>query len=191
MLTSYRPYHIRSCAALLLAACAGGERPPGGAAAVPGAAERAAAPSPASTPRMAAPRDPVPLTAAVELDGKRYAFSGLGECQYTSEASIYEVPATMWSSRFGSDEGGLNHVNLTLWQPKGAGDLQISLSVTTGTAVSQIATVKGADPHGRGQATAAGDAPGVLRVTGTDGDGRAVRLEVQCSRYTEPVAEGG
>ncbi len=131
-------------------------------------------------------------TATAEVDGERYAFIGLGGCQHTSDASIYEVPAAMWSARVDSPAGEIQYLNLTLWQPKASAEVQVSLGLTAGGRTHEIATVTRAPIRGRGRARVEPAASGgVLYVEGADAEGRQVRLRVDCTRFTEPVAEGG
>ena len=137
-------------------------------------------------------RDPVPLTASVEAGGATAGFKGLGECHHTTDASIYEVPAAMWTTTVDAKAESISYLNLTLWQPKSGGDLQLSLAVTVGGTTHQLATVKGAPIRGSGSATVEPrGSGGVLTVRGTDAEGRAVHVIVECSTFTEPVAEGG
>jgi hypothetical protein len=193
-----RAWTIPAC--LLLVAC-GGDRPAGGApgsSGVPAPAVNAPAASSAETPPSPAPRggiplrDPVQLTATADVDGNHYQFSGLGECQHTADASIYEVPASMWSARFSDEAGKFTYLNLTLWQPKAAPAVQVSLGLTGAGETSEIATVKGSQLRGSGTGRIEPKGEGgALIVEGRDANGQAVRLTVDCSRFTEPVAEGG
>jgi hypothetical protein len=134
----------------------------------------------------------VPLSATAEVDGHRYTFSGQGECQHTTDASIYEVPAALWSARF-TDAGSFSYLNLTLWQPKGSSGSQVSLALTVGDETAEIATVERGPKQG--SATTAGvrakDEGGTFAVEGRDAHGHPTTLTVECSRFTEPVAEGG
>jgi hypothetical protein len=191
--------HSRLTAALLLAACGGGDRPPAGeagaAAATPGSAPASSGPdgsgpAPATAGRPL--RDPVQVTVTAEVDGARSTYSGLGECHHTSDASIYDVPASMWSASADAGSGDLRYVNLTLWQPKATGEMQVSLGLTAGDVTHEIATVKGSDPKGTGTGRVEpSGAGGSMHVEGKDAEGRSVRLTVVCGRWTEPVAEGG
>ena len=65
--------------------------------------DRASAPDASAAPSAAGGsaelRDPVPLKVIAEVGGKRAAYTGMGECHHTTDASIYEVPATMWSAQ--------------------------------------------------------------------------------------------
>jgi hypothetical protein len=91
-----------------------------------------------------------------------------------------------------ADTGDLRDLNLTLWQPKGASEVQVSLALTLGGTTSGIATVKGAPIKGSGSGRAeAKGAGGALLVEGKDAAGARVRATVTCERWTEPVAEGG
>jgi hypothetical protein len=184
-------------ACFLLAACGRGDRPPAGrsgsSAPPAGSAESAPpeAPTPAAPSARLPLRDPVPLTSA-DVDGALYQFSGLGECQHTADASIYEVPASMWSARFTDVAGMFTYLNLTLWQPKAAPAVQVSLGLTGAGETSEIVTVKGSQIRGSGAGRIQPKGEGgALTVDGRDAKGRAVHLTVDCSRFTEPVAEGG
>jgi hypothetical protein len=143
-------------ACLLLAACGRGDRPAAGASGSSAPPAVSGETPPPETPDSAAPsarlplRDPVQLTAAADIGGDRYQFSGLGECQHTADASIYEVPASMWSARFTDEGGKFTYLNLTLWQPKADPAVQVSLGLTGAGENSEIATVKGSQVRGSG-----------------------------------------
>jgi hypothetical protein len=196
MIASRLVWAVPAC--LLLAACGRSERPPAG---IPGSGAPpvgSAETPPSETPASPVPsarvplRDAVQLTATAEVDGARYRFSGLGECQHTTDASIYEVPASMWSARFTDEAGKFTYLNLTLWQPKAAAGVQVSLALTGSGETSEIATVKGSQLRGSGTGRIEPKGEGgALIVDGRDANGHTVRLTVDCSRYTEPVAEGG
>jgi hypothetical protein len=191
--------HSTLIAALLLAACGGRDRPPAAGAETEADASR---PAPASTGADGSGaasvttgrplRDPVQLTVTAETDGARSTYRGPGECHHTADASIYEAPASMWSANADAGSGELRHVNLTLWQPKATGEMQVSLGLTAGGVTYEIATVKGAELKGTGTGRVAPSGTGgSMQVEGKDAEGRSVRLTVECDRWTEPVAEGG
>jgi hypothetical protein len=196
MIASRSAWTIPTC--LLLAACGRGDRPPAGTSgsSAPPAGSAEAPPSeapasPASSARVPL-RDPVRMNATADVDGTRYQFSGLGECQHTTDASIYEIPASMWSARFTDESGKFTYLNLTLWQPKAAAAVQVSLGLTGAGETSEIATVKGSQLRGSGTGRVEPKGEGgALIVNGRDANGHAVRLTVDCGRFTEPVAEGG
>lgn len=185
-------------AALLLALACGGEgrsTPRTPAAAAPPSAAPAAADTvtlPASGGAAGARTETVPLTAQVTLGGQLTSFAGPGQCHHTADASIYQVPASQWAARVQADTGALRYLNLTLWQPRGETEIQVSLAVTVGESTHRISTVKGGELHGTARGVIEpGGAGGTLKVDGRDPDGRTIALTVQCSRFTEPVAEGG
>ena len=137
-------------------------------------------------------RDPVPLKVTAEVGGRRAAYTGMGECHHTTDASIYDVPATMWSAHVTAQSGDLSYLNLTLWQPKGSSDTQVTLNIALGGESHDVATVKGSSPKGSGSGRAdAKGGGGSLRVEGKDAGGSVVHVSVECERWTEPVAEGG
>jgi hypothetical protein len=137
-------------------------------------------------------RNPVPVKVSAEIGGRTATYTGQGECTHTTDASIYDAPATQWAAHVAEDSGDLRYLNLTLWQPKGAAALQVSLALRIGDRSSDLATVTGAPTKGSGTGQAAAQgAGGTLRVEGKDAEGAAVRLTVECERWTEPVAEGG
>jgi hypothetical protein len=184
-------------AALCVVACGGGDhaRSEGQGEGVvrldssPGSQARGA---PAAAVGPADLRDPVRVKVTANLGGTRATYEGMGECHYTADASIYEVPATQWSARAGDEAGALRALNLTLWQPKDAGELQVSLGLTVSGKSSNIATVAGAPIQGTATATATRrGAGGSFQVDGTDASGTSVQVMVDCERWTEPVAEGG
>ncbi|MBA3317015.1 MAG: hypothetical protein H0T50_02865 [Gemmatimonadales bacterium] len=130
---------------------------------------------------------------AAKVAGRAYQSSGMGECASSGEASIYEVPATLWHATYDSDEGSEpRRLNLTVWRPKAGGADMVGLSVETGGTTHQIATVKGGEMAGSG---APGVRPagkgGTLTVQGTDDHGDAIEISVECERFDEVVAEGG
>ncbi|MDQ3137833.1 MAG: hypothetical protein M3Q93_09655 [Gemmatimonadota bacterium] len=196
MTLAWRPTLV---ALLLVAGCGGGDRPEAGlpdSIAPPSGAAGGSHDvesqdhTPASADRPL--RDPVQLMVTAEVDGARSTYSGNGECQHTTAASIYEVPASMWRASADAASGELRHLSLTLWQPKGAEGIQVSLALATAGQSHEIATLQGADPRGSGTGRVMPSGPGgSMHVSGKDAEGRSVRLTVECARWTEPVAEGG
>lgn len=138
-------------------------------------------------------RDPVPMSVEARVGGGRHLASGLGECQHTADASIYSVPAELWRASFAAGESGdPRRVDLTLWQPKAGGTMQMNLSVDIGGEEHSIATVQGGTISGKGSATARMDGPaGTLAVDGQEANGTAINVTIRCERLTVPVAEGG
>ena len=174
----------RTIAVGALVACSGGGDTARGSAAPEGDATEAAQSESFS-------RGTVPMTIVAKVADKTYRASGLGECASSADASIYEVPATLWHAIY---EGGSDprHVNLTVWRPKSGGGDMVGLSILLGDATHRIATVKGGTITGSGtpKVAPAGQG-GTLAVTGVDEHGDAVEISVSCERFDEVVAEGG
>ncbi len=178
----------------LVAACSGGrnETSRSGSAAGEGGTESPpAAAAPAQSQSLS--RGTVPMKIAAKVAGKTYQSSGMGECASSDEASIYEVPATLWHAIYeGEDDSDVRRLNLTVWRPKAGGSDMVGLSLQTGETTHRIATVKGGEMAGTG---APGVRPagkgGALTVSGEDDHGEAIELSVECERFDEVVAEGG
>ena len=135
----------------------------------------------------------VPMRIAAEVDGKTYRASGPGECASNGEASIYQVPATLWHATWEGREGSeIRRLNLTVWRPKAGGPDMTGLTLDAGGTTHRIATVEGGTMAGSGapDVRSAGKG-GVLSVSGKDDHGDAIELTVECERFDEVVAEGG
>jgi len=161
----------------------------------PAAAERAAPRRDAGVPAAApqAPgRETVPIEIVAVVAGRKTSIRGVGECNHTEDASIYEVPAMLWRAGYqGGDSAEIQDLNFTLWQPKTGGD-QFTIALRLGGETHQIATVKGGALAGSGSATVRREGPGgTFVVQGKDEKGVALQLTITCDRFTEPVAEGG
>ncbi|MBA3258727.1 MAG: hypothetical protein H0T68_04590 [Gemmatimonadales bacterium] len=138
-------------------------------------------------------RGTTPLEITAKVGGKSYRASGLGECQHTTEASIYQVPAALWVARYSAgEESDLEHLNLTIWEPKAGGAAQVNLSLRVEGGEHQIATVQGGQLEGKGAGSVRRSGQGgTLTVEGESGEGAPVRVAVSCPAFTVPIAEGG
>lgn len=88
---------------------------------------------------------------AAKVDGKAYQATGLGECATSGQASIYEVPATLWHAIYeGPDGSEIRRLNLTVWRPKAGVADMVGVSLETGETTHEIATVKGGRMAGSG-----------------------------------------
>ncbi len=174
-----------------LVACSGGDTPRGKAAAEADAADAAIPATPAPAQSESFSRGTVPMTIVAKVADKTYRASGLGECASSADASIYQVPATLWHATYAGGADPRN-LNLTVWRPRGGGGDMVGLSILIGDASHQIATVKGGTLAGSGtpRVEPAGQG-GTLAVTGVDEHGDAVEVSVSCERFDEVVAEGG
>jgi hypothetical protein len=118
---------------------------------------------------------------------------GPGQCNTSSESTIYDVPATQWHGTFdGPDRSDLEHVNVTVWQPKAGGPDQVTLYLTLAGTTHRISTVKGGESLGRATASARRQGTGgTLLVDGATADGTAIHLEFICDEFSEIVDGNG
>ena len=155
--------------------------------------------SPETAPSVPAPaqsqsfsRGTVPMKIVARVAGKTYRSGGLGECASSADASIYEVPATLWHAIYDGDGSEIQNLNLTVWRPKAGGGNMVGLSLGIGQATHQLATVKGGRMAGSGTAgVSSAGTGGTLTATGKDDHGDAIEVSVECERFDEVVAEGG
>jgi hypothetical protein len=151
-----------------------------------------------SAPELPAiPPDPdhmgtVPMEVETIAGSATFTTKGLGDCTYTDDASIYEVPAAMWHATLRAEGQSVSYVNVTIWQFKNRSANQISVGVQLGPDFRHISTVKGSAVIGEGTAKAE-KAGGLatLTVDGKDEKGTALALRIRCARVTTPVEEGG
>lgn len=181
-------------AAWTLVACSSGRDETPGAGSGGSDSGPEASPPPASAPAQSRSfrRGTVPMKIIAKVDGKSYRSSGIGECASSTDASIYEVPATLWHAIYEGDGSELRSLNLTVWRPKAGGGDMVGLSLGVGETTHQIATVKGGQMAGSGTpGVRPAGSGGTLTVAGKDDHGDAIELSVECERFDEVVAEGG
>lgn len=127
----------------------------------------------------------VPIEVSLKVGGQAYVAKGLGSCTHAPKASIYNVPAQLWSVSQQGD-GGL--VQLTLWKPADGSANMFSLSVKNIT----ISTVKGGQVTGTGTVTLAPSGKGgTLTVDARTRTGEAIAGTIKCEAFTPHIAEGG
>lgn len=151
----------------------------------------AGTPVPPASPADAANAELVSLQATATVGGKRYSFTGKGECRHTTEASIYATPAAMWHASFRGSAGGLESASLTLWQPKAGGPIQLNVSMMAAGTSYEVATVKGGTLRGTGNGRVERKGPsGTLIADGRTAGGQTIQVSVACSRFTAPEDNG-
>jgi hypothetical protein len=183
---------------LSIAACGGSERSEERAA--PGAGSPVTDPGASTDAQMAAgsaarrapvaPTGDVPVDISATVGGRSYQAEGKAECTHTENASIYSVPAKMWSVQYHGGSG-IEHLNLTVWRTAEPPD-QLSFTVQTGSVDHRIDTVKGGQAVGRGTVTVqpTGDG-GAFEIDGETADGTKIRATIRCQRFAEPMPAGG
>jgi hypothetical protein len=127
----------------------------------------------------------VPIEVSLKVGGQAYVAKGLGSCTHAPKASIYNVPAQLWSVSQQGD-GGL--VQLTLWKPADGSANMFSLSVKN----TAISTVKGGQVTGAGTVTLVPSGKGgTLTVDAKTRTGEAITGTIKCEAFTPHIADGG
>jgi hypothetical protein len=136
------------------------------------------------------PSSSAPSSETVMVGGKALDLSGPRACTYTSDGSIYDVPAAIWSVQQNAANGSLN---FTLFRLKKGGDM-FTLLVTLDGKVHQASTVTiGANGRSRGS--------GAIQLTPASSGGRftlgvtadtGLRISgtVACPRFEAAAANG-
>jgi hypothetical protein len=133
----------------------------------------------------------VTVTATTEIDGKRYDYSGPGECFYNAGGTIYDQPATMWHATFQARNSPMAHANLAIWKLKQGQSTRLNLFVMTGSASYAISTSQPGAAKGTAVASAENGATGGrLQAEGRTADGHAVKISIACSRFDAPEDNG-
>ena len=152
-----------------------------------------------STPLTAGNRAPgihvepaLPMKIDLQVAGSKYAFTGPGVCQSSTDASIYELPATMYAVRQNAEGRSLT---LTLWRPKTGAPDMLTLGVSLAARSYRVSTVKvgrQGDVRGSGRATfARAGEGGTFTLDATAEGGTRITGTIACERFAGIVAEGG
>ncbi len=132
----------------------------------------------------------VGVVIAMQVAGQPYHFEGKGECKHEPRASIYSVPAELWSVH---QRDGQRSVGLSLWRPQNASGEMFSLSVGTRGKSYLVNTIKpGGAVKGSGRMTVRrSGAAGTFTIDATAADGAPITGTIKCSGFTAVFAEGG
>ena len=134
----------------------------------------------------------LPMKIDLQVGGERYAFTGPGVCQSSADASIYELPATMYAVRQNAEGRSLT---LTLWRPKTGAPDMLTLGVSLAARSYRVSTVKvgrQGDVRGSGRATfARAGEGGTFTLDATAEGGTRITGTIACERFAGIVAEGG
>jgi hypothetical protein len=135
------------------------------------------------------------IDVVLTVGGVSYTAKAAGECNYSTESTIFELPATMWAAR---QHEGNRSVNFTLWHPKkagekGSGDM-MTLFVTIGNKTHRVNTVRvgsHADVQGSGQATfEKSGAGGIFTIEAIADTGAKISGRISCSGFVKPEDNG-
>lgn len=120
---------------------------------------------------------------ALQIGSQKYAASGQGECKSAPRASIYDIPAALYSV---SHRAGKDSLNLTLWRPADGKPDMLSLSITSGGKSYLVDTVR--EKKGSGGARLDGR---TIVVDATAAGGERISGKIQCRTFGGVQAEGG
>jgi hypothetical protein len=143
------------------------------------------------SPASGTPTDAVDVSLALQIEGQPYKFDGKALCRHAPVASIYDVPAQMWSIQ---QNDGRRSFSLTVWRPKGKTETWFALAVSTGGKSYLVNTVEAGrgTVQGQGKLTFAPLGPGgTFTIDATAAKGGAISGTIKCSAFTALVAEGG
>jgi hypothetical protein len=132
------------------------------------------------------------MSISLQVAGQRYQFEGNAACQHAPVASIYNVSAEMWRVQ---QSDGQRSIALTLWRLKNTSGNMFSLNVGSGGKSYVVNTVRvgGENPDkGSGNVTlTASGTGGTFTVNTTAANSAAITGTIQCSAFTQALAEGG
>lgn len=123
---------------------------------------------------------------------KSYTSRVPGTCQHEPRASIYDVPAALWTVRAdGSDKSDIKRLSFTLWRPTRGQD-QVSVSLEAGSRTNRIDVNPRMPPVGAAtvQLKPVGQG-GKFELRGKDAKGIKVNLTISCPTFAAVEAEGG
>jgi hypothetical protein len=102
------------------------------------------------------------------LGAKSYSSTVPGSCKHEPEATIYDVPAALWTVEASGAEGSsVKQLNFTLWRPKNGSADQISLSLDAGSKPTRIDVNPRNKPVGSGKVRLTpGGSGGKIELTG-------------------------
>jgi hypothetical protein len=133
------------------------------------------------------------LSISARLDGKTYQAAGRGNCRHAPTASIYDVPAALWTVEYtGSRDASIRQLNLTLWRPKNGAEDQFSISLDAGSAPHRINVGGRGDRLGSGTVSLSpAGAGGRFAIKGKDAAGTMLEVTIDCPVFAGIEAEGG
>jgi hypothetical protein len=153
----------------------------------------------AAAQRRAAGQATTNDTAGTQIDvvarvgTKTYDSKVPGSCKHEPDASIYDVPAALYTVEGAGAAGSdIKQISLTLWRPKNGSADQISLSLEAASRSTRI------EINPRSKAVGAGSVQlqpigsgGKFELKGKDAKGTKVNLTISCPSFEAVEAEGG
>ena len=124
---------------------------------------------------------------SLQVGSQKYSASGQGECKHAPRASIYDIPAALYSV---SHRGGRDSLNLAVWQPRDGKPDMLSLSLTVGGKTYAVDTVKQKKGSGSAKVESAGRG-GAITLDAVAASGEKISGKIQCRSFGGVNAEGG
>lgn len=124
---------------------------------------------------------------SLQVGSQKYNASGTGECKHAPRASIYDIPAALYSV---SQRGGKDSLNLSVWQPTDGKPNMISLNVTAGGKSYVVDTVKNKKGSGKAAVESSGRG-GTITLDAVAASGEKITGKIQCRAFGGVTAEGG
>jgi hypothetical protein len=124
---------------------------------------------------------------SLQVGSQKYSASGAGECKHAPRASIYNIPAALYSV---SHRGGKDSLHLTVWQPADGKANMISLSLAAGGKTYVVDTVKDKKGSGKAAVESSGRA-GTITLDAVAASGEKISGKIQCRAFGGVHAEGG
>lgn len=128
-----------------------------------------------------------------QVGTKSYTSRVPGTCKHAPMASIYDLPAALWSVQAeGSDGSEIKRLTFTLWRPKNGSADQVSVSLEAGSTSNRIDINPRKPPVGTATVQLQPVGPGgKFEVKGKDAKGTKVNLTISCPMFAGVEAEGG
>jgi hypothetical protein len=137
--------------------------------------------------------DSTELSVRAQIGSKSYSARLTGSCKHEPSASIYDIPAALYTVEASGGEGSeIKQLNLTLWRPKNGSADQVSLSLQSGSRSTRIDV----NPRSKAVGTATvelkpAESGGTFELKGKDAKGTPLQLTIGCAEFAGIEAEGG
>ena len=128
----------------------------------------------------------VPLRIQLTVGGQRFDYSGLGVCEYTREAFVYDMPAVRWAVRHSEAN---RHFQLVVWRPRTRPADLLALTIRLGAHTHRVNTVR---TNTRSERLGSGsvafvphEGGGTFTVHATSDVGASISGTVVCGAFAE------
>jgi hypothetical protein len=144
-------------------------------------------------PSDTASQETTEVSIIARIGTKSYTSRLPGTCKHAPTASIYDVPAALWTVQADDSHGNeVKALSFTLWKPKNGSADQVSVSIQAGSTSNRIEINPRNPPVGAAtvQLQPIGEG-GRFELRGKDAKGTKVNLTISCPKFGGVEAEGG